>query len=205
MVFDITNLAADKKEKIIDGTKKYIQIFDLYNSLSLLNDLNNTQCVTFQKTFNSFYKLIRHNATWYNSFYDTFDKVRAMKNIDFCDVYKILSKQTGRDEKSFSSKMYHTINNNSPIIDQNVLKGLKIKGRSKKGNGIAIYKELWNEYYKNNGLIDCAKRDNLSDQFDSLCRRGGIKVSDLSKISLVKKIDFYLWANFSDKKGKNND
>lgn len=197
MVFDITSLPANKRQKIIDGAKKYIQIFDLYNSLNSLNNLNDPKCVNFQKTFNSFYKLIRHNAAWYKNFYDTFDAVKTMKNIDFCDVYKIFSKLTGRDEKSFSSKMYHTINNNSPIIDQNVLKGLKIRGRSKKGNGIAIYNELWIEYYKNNGLIDCAKRDNLSEQFDGLCCRGGIKVSDLSKISLVKKIDFYLWAYFA--------
>lgn len=197
MVFDISSLPVNKQEKITKGTKDYLHIQGLYNSLSSLNDKSDKRCVDFQKAFNSFYKLIRHKESWYNDFYNTFDEEKKRKNTGFSNVYNDLSKKTGRDEKSFSSKMYHTMNNTSPIIDKNVLKGLKIPGRSKKGNGLAIYGSLWDEYYKTGGLIDCAKRDELSKQFDDLCIKYGMQNTSLNTISLVKKIDFYLWAYFA--------
>lgn len=131
---------------------------------------------------------------WRDEFYALFEIKRSISGLTYDDVYTSLSQRVRQEEKSFASKMYHTINNDSPIIDQQVLSKLKIPNRSKKGMALTIYNDLRDAYCKNGGLIDDAKRDQLANQFDSLCIQHGIDASDLSQISLVKKIDFYLWA-----------
>lgn len=83
----------------------------------------------------------------------------------------------------------HTINNDSPIIDQNVLRGLKIKGN----NPIEVFRDLDIVYKKT--LLPKAKAQNFFNEFDTAFPKA-------KNISEVKKIDFYLWAFFTKEEEK---
>ena len=183
MNYNVNGLSQDQKKKISDGITKYLEIQDLYKKCKNLNNLKAPDCIDFQKKFNGFYK-VRRNKNWRKEFYDLFEQNKNNKNISFDDIYDELLKKTGKREKSFVSKLVHTINNDSPIIDQNVLRGLGIKGN----NPIAIFNNLETEYKRT--LLPDAKAQNFFNDFDTAFPKAKL-------ISDVKKIDFYLWVLFA--------
>lgn len=280
MVFDFNNLASDikkkndKKEKIVIGALKYIAIKEAFE---LEMPLYENQI--FRKYFTDFYNLpggAFSAPIMQETFYRLFQSVRELYNKKYygCELFKniaiIISTVAGDNEKSFPSKILHTLDNDSPIIDNNVLRGLNLKSSKNP------YEDLCKEYFfssikfKNeylggaNGLLAIAKKELLDDKFNSLCAdylcekikpiskvyktkikniikdiciinnsksnkyvcdmlKGRTAVEDffdkttnlvdilndltsklgldlkreIYEISLVKKIDFYLWAKFS--------
>ncbi len=296
MIFDIGGLTSDKQKKIAEGALKYIAIKEAFqlNMPLYENEL-------FRKYFTDFYRLTQgafSAPAMQEVFYRLFQAVCELYNtkcnrcLNFKNIETIISSVAGDKQKSFSSKILHTLDNNSPIIDSNVLKGLKLQ-RSQEP-----YKDLCNEYLYGNkikvvfgniplqtnsgGLIAIAKADKWDDNFWVLCcneykriifaslkgisysKRQTIKrvrnelvdivkdifkihylktctstidrlkkeieienffnnddcmkevfddkenfginlIKQLKDISLVKKIDFYLWAKFSKKGDKDND
>lgn len=186
--FNISSLTASQEEKIAKGIEKYLAIKKLFDSGISLNDTTNANTVEFQKLFNSFYR-VRRNEKWRKVFYDLFDGLKANKSVQFDAAFNEFTKRLqacnmNSAEKSFVSKMVHTINNDSPIIDGNVLKGLHIKGN----DAVKIYSDL-REIYTNELLPNAEAKGFFAD-FDKKFPNG----ADISK---VKKIDFYLWALFA--------
>ena len=139
MVFDIKNLANDKKEKIAIGALKYIAI---KKSFKLNMPLYENEL--FRKYFTDFYKL--DSGSWKGAisqeiFYRLFEGVKvnfndvgynlavisnknqALLTSAYSYIYNLLSCVSGYNEKSFSSKILHTLCNESPIIDSNILGG----------------------------------------------------------------------------------
>lgn len=186
--FDISSLTASQEEKIAKGIEKYMAIKKLFDSGISLNDTTNVNTVEFQKLFNSFYR-VRRNEKWRKVFYDLFEDLKANKSVQFDVAFNEFTQRLkacsmNNAEKSFVSKMVHTINNDSPIIDGNVLKGLHIKGNE----AVKIYSDLREIY--TNALLPNAEAKGFFVDFNKKFHNG-------ADISNVKKIDFYLWALFA--------
>lgn len=193
MVFDFNNLASDikkkndKKEKIAIGALKYIAIKEAF-AMSKEKNLPLYKNVLFRKYFTDFYRLTQgafSTPAMQEVFYRLFQSVCELYNtkynrcLNFKNIETIISSVAGDKEKSFSSKILHTLDNNSPIIDSNVLKGLKLQSRPEP------YKDLCNEYLYGNkikdifanklsqtnsgGLIAIAKAEKWEDSFLILC------------------------------------
>lgn len=188
ITFEIGVLTQSKKDKIAKGIEKYKEIKRLYDNGIRLDDTSNDDTVEFQKLFNSFYK-VRRNKEWRRVFYGLLEELKTNKDVKFADLYaeftaRLKACNMEKKEKSFVSKMLHTINNDSCIIDKNVLKGLGIKGN----DPVKIYDKLKDIY--NGILLPEADKSGFYADFDEQFPSG----TDISK---VKKIDFYLWALFA--------
>lgn len=267
MDFDFNKLASntkeanDKKEKIAIGALKYIAIKKAFRQEMPLYENQ-----IFRKYFTDFYKLDSgswKNATSQEIFYRLFEGIRvnfndvgynlagisnqnqALLTSAYSYIYNLLSHMSGYNEKSFSSKILHTLCNESPIIDSNILGGFGMSAQEEKGTissrkATAVYEKLFSFYYstsyteitktkKDKSKITVYKEDegfigHIQNKIGSF--EGGIKAmcagiynnsnklraafskdftalgisdvtSELNKISLVKMIDFYLWAYFA--------
>lgn len=248
--FDISKLAVDKQEKIAIGALKYIAIKKAFELKVPLYEN-----VLFRKYFTDFYRL--DGGSWKNAvsqeiFYRLFEGIRVnyadnLNNTNdlvstYTKIYNFLSYMSGHNEKSFSSKILHTLCDNSPIIDSNILGGFGISAQENKGiisskKAMGSYKKLFDWYYntshttivkkksktviydEDEGFIshvqnkignfetdiktECwdiySKSIKLQKSFSKDFKTLGINnvTSELNKISLVKKIDFYLWAYFA--------
>lgn len=114
------------------------------------------------------------------------------KNVEFGDILKIIFKEIGKVESSYTSKLLHTINPNKPIWDKFVLMnlGLKQNTNSKDKINYSI-----NTYSK----IESLHFQFLSNDYAKKC----IEFFDINfpkgkMISNVKKIDFLLWSSRED-------
>lgn len=281
LLFDAGGIATRKTkrgkscaEKMAIGALKYIAIKNAFQKKQPLYE--NT---IFQKYFTDFYVLKQGSFStpvMQEVFYRFFQAVRELY-ASFCAKYScvkykkeeifniiatILSRIAGEYEKSFSSKILHTLDNDSPIIDNNVLTGLGLK-KALMPYGELLYKYFdatvivingthYNPSSGKGGLVEIAKDENWDENFNKLCKAqyssifGGKKATHRNKIkeiladicqvngaaeskikadlasiknwdeavnkmnksgvyiekqiadiSLVKKIDFYLWALFA--------
>ena len=155
---------------------------------SLKNKTDVVANFDFQRKFNGFYK-IRRNVVWREKYYKIFEEMINDCQNSFDKILYAIFKQTGRVEASFSSKMLASINSNSPIWDSNVLSNLglpqpKGKGEQKLVNAIQIFHQLELIY---NDLLADADLQFLIDEFDKCFPQA-------KNISIVKKIDFYIWS-----------
>lgn len=194
-LFDVDKLSDEKKKKIAKGALKYVDIMESYNVPTMLqeNDI-------FKKWFTEFYGLSGSFKTpaMQVIFYELFQAMKELyansaKSSKPClvNVYRnistIISRVVGRTEKSFPSKILHTFDVGSPIIDNNVLTGLCISKSIKTvDDAVDVYKELYKKYYDDNtiaikddtsytaplqekGLIGIARQDDWYSEFKDLC------------------------------------
>lgn len=114
------------------------------------------------------------------------------KNVEFGDILKIIFKEIGKVESSYTSKLLHTINPNKPIWDKFVLMnlGLKQNTNSKDKINYSI-----NTYSK----IESFHFQFLSNDYAKKCIEFfDINFPEGKMISNVKKIDFLLWSSRED-------
>lgn len=212
MIFDIGGLTSDKQKKIAEGALKYIAIKEAF-AMSKGNNLPLYKNVLFRKYFTDFYRLTQgafSTPAMQEVFYRLFQSVCELYNtkynrcLNFKNIETIISSVAGDKEKSFSSKILHTLDNNSPIIDSNVLKGLKLQSSP------GLYKDLCNEYLYGNkikgifgnkfsptnsgGLIAIAKAEKWENSFLILCCKeyqriifASLKGISYSKQQTIKK------------------
>lgn len=204
MQFDIQNLNASQKKKLTKAISQYLEIQDEYNKGVPLDKNTN-----FQKAFTDLYRLDK--GSWNNQvimrpiFFKCFEMYRMCSNkkvsISYLDILDGLSFVSGKTEKSFASKILHTLDNDKPILDSKVLQQLKkefsssnfsslIKSKNKKytlKEANVLYSTIINCY--NNYLVRDAKEQNFEYNFDVF-----FKISPPNRITLIKKIDFYLWV-----------
>lgn len=171
------------QETITDGRKsgmnKYKDIMSQFH-----DDINIATSREFQKKFNGFYR-IRRNPAWQKVYYDFFNENKLNKNITFDEILDYISKETGRIEASFSSKMLHTINPDMPIRDKFVLKNLNIevsKWKDKLENTKIAYQKIANWF--NKALKDEKIKEDIK-KFRNYYTN--FNFSD------VKILDFFLW------------
>lgn len=157
---------------------------------------------TFQHYFSSFYGLNRLGDAKKTNYYKIFDNYakKALSTYTYKNVVTALADPVtgmGHVEKSFGSKILHTLKPDEPIIDSIVLNNLQadpntapflegvIKPKYTIAEAVNLYnalKDCYKEY-----LIPYAKNVGYFDAFDK-------KFPFAKNISEVKKIDFYLWT-----------
>lgn len=173
----------------------------------------------FQDDFAKFYQLRGWNAASKRSiFFNRFNDLLVASKGTQITYANVIDKFNPRNEKSFSSKILHTIYPDKPIIDQKVLAKLegdidfkkyyptpllvkRKSGKDKYGKdkyNIIIGKDNVTDsksFYCNlEAYYDILKRQpstiSYIDDFNNWCKTQGI---DLRFISDTKKIDFWMW------------
>lgn len=173
----------------------------------------------FQSNFAKFYQL---RGEWRDPgklsiFFSIFDDLLATSKTTVITYADVIGRFKPRNEKSFSSKILHTIYPDKPIIDQKALAKLEcdptfkthyptpslvkrkgcggkyniIVGKNTVADSINFYGNL-EAYY---GILKSVPSTiSYITDFDSWCRsRCRSKGINLSLISDTKKIDFWMW------------
>lgn len=205
--FDNFKTDAKKWQKLISGLGQYVTIMQNVNSNNVL----------FKETFCDFYQL--KFSTWkrkktINRFFSSFDELINLaktQKLIYSDVLNKLQPINNSVEKSFASKIFHTIYPDKPIIDKNVLKKLsteqqfsgiiKMKKDRKTGQSVFnpdakytiqeavnLYSAL-ESYYNNLISINEQYLTNFKNEFTKMGLPAYAQISD------TKMIDFYLWIN----------
>lgn len=190
--------------KVGDLEKKVKQYYDIQTNIR-------PEDSTFQDGFSKFYKL--NNSTWKNPaimkplFFNLFSAFVEMKqkfiNVEYTTVLILLSRVTGITEKSFSSKILHTLYTDKPILDSKVIAKLKnnlvsefttktgysgpvlTKNTCSIDEAIDFYDKVCNYY-----LLLVATNTNYINDFNNWLTSIGISHNSISN---TKKIDFWMW------------
>jgi hypothetical protein len=170
--------AIDKAKK---GIAQYIEIMDLVHKVDVSKD------ISFQKKYNSFYRIRQRSEDWYRAYYSLMQRSKKTKPT-FGQILDKLNSVLGRYEPSFSSKLVATLNPNKPIWDIHILANTKHRApaysskdkitKAKKAYGSI---EKW---YR--GFMKTKKGKTFIRIFDE-------KIPEHKKITDLKKIDFILW------------
>lgn len=211
MLFDEKKLSDEKKSKIALGTLKYIVIQESFkiNVPLYENEI-------FKKWFTDFYKLDGGafcTPAMRDIFYRVFQSLKSLNaiywvnqnNLNELFVYitTILSEIAGDKEKSFPSKILHTLYYDSPIIDSNVIGGLDLKG-----DAVDVYNNLSNRYFNDKsiyikneaqpyspkdgtGLLALADEDGWYDRFNEICKNcinKSLEQKDKRVVEIFKEI-----------------
>ncbi len=163
------------------GVEKYLNVMQLYRSSENLSNDS-----LFRKKYTGFYRMGKKAQLWYDTYFEYMDKLKQNKIITFDEIFDYLFEMFNKKESSFSSKLLHTVNNDMPILDKNVLinLGLYKKFLNKNYSKKEIYKEIQIKY---NELLQDSKINIILEIFDN-------EFSDVKdQISKTKKLDFILW------------
>ena len=163
------------------GFNKYKQIMERVRNTNVSSDKD------FQRTFNSYYR-IRRNEEWQTIFYDLFETIKDSEP-SFEQIIRVLYKNTGNIEASFSSKMLATINSDMPIWDRYVVHNLclNVKGKTKEEQlrcTVDLYDQMVRWY---SIFLDTPNGRECIEEFDRI-------LPEYKWMSSVKKIDFYVWS-----------
>lgn len=167
---------------------------DIYNEI--MREVNTPLFCSssFRKLYNGFYRLRQKPVDWYDAYYDIFQRCKE-NPMTFREVLTEMYETTGEIHASFCSKLIATLNPNKPIWDQYVLQWLGINLNDPKDKYdridyyVGIYEQIENEYLAH--LNDRNIRDAFAE-FNRLAPHG-------VNLTEVKKLDFMLWSNRSDR------
>ncbi len=201
MKFNIKCLNQKQVNKLNKAIGQYSSIQKEFKNNGKTLDGN----LKFQEVFTKLYKL--SEGSWNNElimrplFFKYFEMYRKFMNNgnmpDYWYILNDLSSISGKTEKSFASKILHTLDNTKPILDSKVLNQLNkefpnnfsslIKPQNKKYS-LSEAKDLYDAIgICYNSLIIDANSQSFESEFNK-------KFKDGSAITLIKKIDFYLWV-----------
>ena len=173
-----------QKDNVLDP---YVKIQNSFMNLDISVDKD------FQKTFKNFYKLRLPKG--YDEFFGYFEKIKTLK-IDFDIILSELQQITGRVEASFTSKVLHTIDTTSPVIDSLVFAKLgwslpKSWEFQQKRKTLDTYNRL-KKFYKS--TLENEKWQVMSKEFEQKINYNNYTISE------EKKLDTLLWKYNAYKK-----
>lgn len=162
------------------GLEKYQKI------MSMVNNVDVSDSVEFQKSFNGFYRVRQRPPIFYNKFYNFMEENKNGAP-SFEKALKFIYEELGRVEASFSSKLVATINPDLPIWDTVVLKNLDKKPpayyrKNRLEETILLYEDIKNEYKK---ILGEETGKLIIQLFDQEYPNSGI--------TNIKKVDFVFW------------
>lgn len=175
-----------QKPELQQGLKNYQYIMQQVHAVNVSTDQ------TFQKTFETFYKLNRYPKEFRNLYFKLMQEKKNQSNISFKEIYDDVkyyyNKDRGgkaRKEISFSSKLLHTLNDSYPIWDSVLTDKKHFNLRCNVETAVEVYKQYTHKYF---------------DHVKSSCGQILIELFDeefpvYKNISDVKKIDFILWQD----------
>ena len=194
-----TKAEAELKKKI----QQYLRIMDNVDP----DNLN------FQTEFAEFYQI--NNSGWKSPaimrplFFNTFSAFNEIcrngYKLNYEMVITVLAKISGMPEKSFSSKILHTLDVNEPIIDSQLIRKIQnntSEFKLKTGYSQSLYATNYTLLMAID-LHNCLKKyyDILKSEpstisyindFNKWCKTPNIDIVP-SLISETKKIDFWMW------------
>lgn len=163
-------------DKIKEKLPVYLKIMDQFPCVDVTADRD------FQRMFNGYYRIRQRPPMFYEAMYRFLEDHKYDHDLTYGAVLQALYSETGRIERSFSSKVLATIRPDCPVWDHYVIGHLglrppvySVRDTSKV---IAIYDQICAWYQ-----TDEAKK-NL-DIFDA--HFPGVSITD------TKKIDLILW------------
>lgn len=167
---------------------------DTYNEI--MREVNTSVFCTpsFRTLFNGFYRLRQKPEKWYDAYYSLFLRCKA-NPMSFKEVLTEIYKSTGEIHASFCSKLIATLDPNKPIWDQYVLQwlGFSLSDPKDKEERITYYSNIYDQIEREYN-IHLSNR-NIQEAiavFDRLIPAG-------KGLTSVKKLDFMLWSNRSDR------
>lgn len=166
--------------KVRPGLLKYCLIQEKFLLVDVRKDL------FFQKKFNGFYR-VRRGQVWRKIFYSLMENQKK-KGLSFEKALKKVSKETGRLEASFVSKLIATSDPGKPVIDRFVLHHFNLRlPRPNVKNREKMIAEVYD--------ILCQRYEDVlkSNLGRKICRMFDINYSAHKNISNLKKIDLVLW------------
>lgn len=168
---------------ISDGLEQYMYIMKNFNLIDISKNID------FQRKFTYFYKVRRSKEEFLEKYYEYMESCKN-KNISYEEVLKKLYTFQNKVEKSFASKLLHTINPDMPIWDSIVLKNL---GLEMPTNITNINEKMTMSCNLYENIIKWYKEKLFSED-----GRQTIGIFDItypnSGISNTKKLDFILWG-----------
>ncbi len=170
------------------GVAKYIEIMDLSHKVDVSTNPE------FQRMFNGFYRMRQKTKEYYSFFFSYMERMKANKNLEYKDVIEAIFDKFNRKEKSFSSKLLHTINPEMAILDSIIISNLEIiiSPNASVNSIISSYDNLNAEL---KAICDSIQGKKMINLFDSTFPN--------NSISDIKKIDFVLWQ-IRDNKNTHN-
>ena len=149
----------------------------------------------FQKNFIYFYR-VRRSKEWCDEFFKVMQELRHSQSLSITDVLKhVCSIEDSGIELSFSSKLLHTINPDTPIWDSVVctcleLPKVPLRGsfESRLAGALECYRQLESIFQRLKSDKNVMKQLSLFDK----------TLPMYSHFSTTKKIDFFLWQLKSD-------
>lgn len=183
------------KKEIDFGIKVYERIMQEFDSNIPLNEN-----VVFMGLFDVFYRLQQERKPFSDinkrlKFFEIFEEFKKEKNkgtaVTFKQILEKISSITGACEKTFASKIYHTLYIDKPILDSEVAKHFKISSTTAGSSRMGKISNADKNY-----LEYCSKFDEyrLSDEGREMIKEFNKKYPS-AVISDIKKIDFILWQD----------
>lgn len=173
--------------RIREGIGSYLRIQDMAQRPNFCTE-------TFKKAYKGFYRVRQKPADWYACYFNLLAEQRE-KNRTLKELLEIMYENTGEVHPSFCSKLIATMNPDKPIWDKYVLQWLGFVGDGPKDprDKIAYFAGIYSQIEKelNEHMSDKNVLQAL-DEFDRLIPQG-------RNISKMKKLDFMLWSNRSDR------
>ncbi len=167
-------------DKAGTGLEKYLSIMQLLNNVDVSKDME------FQKRYNGFYRMRQRKAEFYEEY---FNYLESNKNnrVSFKEVLTHFYNKFSRIEASFSSKLAATIDTRLPVWDTFVLQNLGLKKppqycKDRLKRTIELYADIQQWY---SDFMATSEGKNIIEMFNR--KYPGIVVSD------IKKVDFVLW------------
>jgi len=187
-MFDID--IADVIEELNNKTMKK-SVIDYLNVNELFKNSKNIEFDDeFQKKYIYFYKLNLHFKdfmSFKNKYFKFMEKVKNDKtNLTFEEVLTSISEKL--NDVSFASKLLHTVNNDMPIWDSNIIKNLGLENDMKniKISRTEIYKNICKIYAE---FLPTTQAKQWIFEFDKIYAKYSNIITD------TKKIDFILWQS----------
>lgn len=176
---------------VYDKIDIYAQIMNKVQTVNVSVDHN------FKDTFCEYYGLNGFtDLSFQNDFFNYMQQIKSKNPLpSYRDVMEQLWKQTGRVDYSFSSKLLHTLNPNSPILDRHVLRllGFERKDSGKPQSRINYYSVVYETVEAEYKQIATDLENGCTSKICNALRTLDSKYPKGSYLSTARKIDCLLF------------
>lgn len=177
---------------------------NVYDKIKIYdNIMNNVQKVdvsvdpNFKNTFCKYYGLNGFtDLSFQNDFFNYMQQIKSNNPLpSYRDVMEYLFYKTGRVDYSFSSKLLHTLNPNSPILDRHVLRllGFERKDSGNSQSRIDYYSDVYETVKAEYDQIANALKNGCTRKICNALRALDSKYPQWSGLSTARKIDCLLF------------
>lgn len=189
MIITPPNFIVD--DGVYDKIDIYAQIMNKVQTVNVSVDQN------FKDTFCKYYGLNGFtDLSFQNDFFDYMERIKSNNPLpSYRNVMEQLWKRTKRVDYSFSSKLLHTLDPGSPILDRHVLRllGFEKKGSGKPESRIDYYSDVYETVKAEYAQITEALKNGCTSKICNALRTLDSKYPKGSYLSTARKIDCLLF------------